>query len=103
MWKRGAHFTDHAFHNNGLAITEDMGLEKTTGLASDRYKFSTPSLRDISKTAPYMHDGRFATLEEVVDHYNAPPTLSETLDPNLAKHRADLELSEGDKAAWLPS
>ncbi len=97
----GAHFTDHAFHNNGLTITEDIGLAETTGLASDRYKFSTPSLRNVSKTAPYMHDGRFATLEEVVDHYNAPPTLSETLDPNLAKHRGGLGLSESDRAALV--
>jgi cytochrome c peroxidase len=97
----GAHFTNHAFHNNGLAITDDIGLGRTTGLASDRYKFSTPSLRNVSKTAPYMHDGRFSTLEEVLDHYNAPPTLSETLDPNIAKHELGLRLSDGDKAALL--
>ncbi|MCB1095010.1 MAG: cytochrome C peroxidase [Verrucomicrobiae bacterium] len=97
----GAHFTDHGFHNNGLAPTTDMGLEKTTGLASDRFKFSTPSLRNIAITAPYMHDGRFATLEEVIDHYDAAPVLSETLDPNLAKHRGGLGLSVDDKAALV--
>lgn len=97
----GAHFTDHGFHNNGLAVTEDVGLAKTTGRESDRFKFSTPSLRNISKTAPYMHDGRFTTLEAVVDHYNAPAALSETLDPNLAKHRGGLGLTDEDKAALL--
>jgi cytochrome c peroxidase len=97
----GADFTDHSFHNNGLSTTEDVGLEKTTGLASDRYKFSTPSLRNIARTAPYMHDGRFATLEEVIEHYNAPPTRSATLDPNLAKHPQGLGLEEQDKAALI--
>ncbi|BDS07178.1 hypothetical protein NT6N_22180 [Oceaniferula spumae] len=94
----GALFTDHSFHNNGLTPTEDLGLETTTGKESDRYKFSTPSLRNIALTAPYMHDGRFKTLEEVIDHYNAPPTLSPTLDPNLAKHPQGLGLSDSEKA-----
>lgn len=97
----GVHFTDHGFHNNGLAVTEDIGLAETTGRSSDRFKFSTPSLRNISLTAPYMHDGRFATLEEVIEHYNAPPALSETLDPNIAKHPGGLGLSEEDKAALV--
>lgn len=97
----GALFTDHAFHNNGLTPTDDIGLEKTTGKPSDRYKFSTPSLRNVALTAPYMHDGRFATLEEVVDHYNDPVALSDTLDPNLAKHPGGLGLSEADKAALI--
>lgn len=97
----GAHFTDHGFHNNGLKTTADVGLEKTTGLPSDRFKFSTPSLRNISRTAPYMHDGRFTTLEEVIGHYDAPPVLSETLDPNLAKHKTGLGLAKEDKAALV--
>ncbi|MEP2774303.1 MAG: MbnP family protein [Luteolibacter sp.] len=97
----GALFTDHSFHNNGLATTEDLGLESTTGKATDRYKFSTPTLRNIALTAPYMHDGRFATLEEVIEHYNSPVPLSETLDPNLAKHPQGLGLSEEDKTALL--
>ncbi|MEP4077665.1 MbnP family protein [Haloferula sp.] len=97
----GALFTDHSFHNNGLATTDDIGLEKTTGKASDRYKFSTPSLRNIALTAPYMHDGRFATLEEVIDHYNADFERNETLDPNLAKHPQGLGLSDDDKKALI--
>ena len=46
----------------------------------------TPSLRIIARTGPYMHDGRFATLEEVNEHDSSPPVRSATLDPNLAKH-----------------
>lgn len=97
----GALFSDHSFHNNGLSPTQDLGLEGTTGKASDRYKFATPSLRNVALTAPYMHDGRFATLEEVVAHYNEPATRTDTLDPNLAKHPNGLGLSKGDQAALV--
>jgi cytochrome c peroxidase len=97
----GALFTDHGFHNNGLATTDDIGLEKVTGMSSDRYKFSTPTLRNIALTAPYMHDGRFATLEEVIDHYNSGFTRNETLDPNLAKHPKGLGLTDDDKKALV--
>lgn len=97
----GALFTDHGFHNNGLATTDDIGLEKVTGKPSDRHKFSTPSLRNIALTAPYMHDGRFSTLEEVIDHYNSGFTRNETLDPNLAKHPHGLALTDADKKALV--
>jgi cytochrome c peroxidase len=53
---------------------------------ADRGKFKTPSLRNIARTAPYMHDGRFATLEQVVEHYSSGVRRTATLDPNLAKH-----------------
>ncbi len=83
----GALFTDHGFHNNGLAIDEhDTGRHRVTGAALDRGTFATPSLRNIALTAPYMHDGRFATLEEVLDHYSEGVRRTDTLDPNLAKH-----------------
>ena len=97
----GAHFTDHSFHNNGIAPSDDIGLEAVTGSAADRYKFSTPSLRNIAKTSPYMHDGRFSTLDEVIDHYNDSPASTETLDPNIAKHRSGLRLSDQDKSALV--
>jgi len=97
----GALFSDHQFHNNGLSQTDDLGLGKITEKASDNYKFSTPSLRNIALTAPYMHDGRFATLEEVIDHYNDGFKRSSTLDPNLAKHPTGLSLSEADKKALI--
>lgn len=83
----GALFTDHGFHNNGLAIDErDTGRHRVTGAALDRGTFVTPSLRNIALTAPYMHDGRFSTLEEVLDHYSEGVQRTDTLDPNLAKH-----------------
>lgn len=97
----GAHFTDHSFHNNGLSTTDDVGLAAITGNPADRYKFATPTLRNITLTAPYMHDGRFATLEEVITHYNTPIPPSETLDPNIAKHPLGLNLSEADKKALI--
>ncbi len=70
------------FHNNGLDSTAelDAGLMDVTGNPEDRGRFKTPSLRNIALTAPYMHDGRFQTLEEVLDHYNENVKKSETLD-----------------------
>jgi cytochrome c peroxidase len=56
-------------------------LQKTTGLTSDKGKFKAPTLRNIALTAPYMHDGRFNTLEEVLEHYNEHIQPSATLDP----------------------
>ena len=53
----------------------------------------------IDRTAPYMHDGRFATLEEVVEHYNGPMHRSATLDPNLAKHPEADEMGLDDLEA----
>ena len=59
------------FHNNGLdSIPKDMGIEALTGLPGDRGRFKAPTLRNIALTAPYMHDGRFKTLNEVIDHYS---------------------------------
>ncbi|MEO6523110.1 MAG: cytochrome c peroxidase [Mucilaginibacter sp.] len=59
------------FHNNGLdSVPIDNGIQDITGLASDKARFKVPTLRNIALTAPYMHDGRFKTLAEVVDHYS---------------------------------
>ncbi len=71
------------FHNNGLDTDEnlDKGLQKVTGKEYDKGKFRAPSLRNIALTAPYMHDGRFATLEEVLEHYDEHIQMSQTLDP----------------------
>ena len=61
-----------AFHNTGLleAGGSEIGLQKVTGQSTDFGKFKTPSLRNIALTAPYMHNGKFTTLEDVLDHYN---------------------------------
>ncbi len=89
----GVLLTDNAFHNNGLdTIPEDTGLEEVTHSEFDRGKFKTPTLRNIELTAPYMHDGRFRTLEEVIDFYSEGLQPSKTIDPlmkairNRGKH-----------------
>ncbi|MBE2286002.1 MAG: cytochrome C peroxidase [Prosthecobacter sp.] len=83
----GTLFTSQPFANNGLDLADDdLGRMAVTQNEADRGKFKTPSLRNIARTAPYMHDGRFATLEQVVEHYSNGVRRSPTLDPNLAKH-----------------
>lgn len=80
-------WTDNDFHNNGLdVVLTDLGLGDITGNATDNGKFKTPSLRNLSYTAPYMHDGRFATLEEVITHYSVGvEPSSPNIDP-LMQH-----------------
>ena len=99
----GANFSTHGFANNGLdADFKDSGRYEVTKKAGDKGKFAVPSLRNVALTAPYMHDGRFPTLEEVVEHYSRGVKRSTTLDPNLAKHPAGgLNLSAADKAALV--
>lgn len=96
-------FTNGQFMNNGLALAAaDLGRMAVTKSAADRGKFKTPSLRNVAVTAPYMHDGRFATLEDVIEHYDHGVQRTETLDPNLAKHPATgLGLTAEDKAALV--
>jgi cytochrome c peroxidase len=99
----GPLFQSQAFANNGSdGAFADIGREKVTGKASDRGKFAVPSLRNIALTAPYMHDGRFRTLEEVVEHYSTGVPRSATLDPNLAKHPdGGVPLTGADKRALV--
>jgi cytochrome c peroxidase len=59
------------FANNGSAVKADEGLSVETKQPQDRGRFRVPTLRNIALTAPYMHDGRFATLEDVIEHYVA--------------------------------
>lgn len=67
----GFNFTNYSFENNGLYVNyKDSGRMRLTHLESDRARFKVPTLRNISLTAPYMHDGSIKTLEEVVNHYN---------------------------------
>lgn len=82
----GPHFSDFKFRNNGLPVMPDLkdfGRFEVTGKDEDRLLFSTPSLRNVAITPPYMHDGRFAKLEDAVAHYNKPPSRSPTLDSKL--------------------
>jgi cytochrome c peroxidase len=65
-------FSDFNYHNNGLSVDpfiNDSGRAHITGLPQDRFYFKTPSLRNVAFTGPYMHDGRYTTLQECLDHY----------------------------------
>ena len=99
----GPLFQSQTFANNGLdSVFKDIGRAKVTGKTSDTGKFATPSLRNIALTAPYMHDGRFAKLEDVVEHYSTGLKRGETLDPNLAKHPSGgIRLSDADQKALV--
>ncbi|MEE4001771.1 cytochrome c peroxidase [Tenacibaculum sp. FZY0031] len=93
-------WTDNKFHNNGLDETfTDLGLGAVTGDPNDNGKFRSPSLRNLKFTAPYMHDGRFTTLEEVINHYSEGLKLSATIDPLMKKaNQGGVQLSNKDKA-----
>jgi cytochrome c peroxidase len=70
------------FSNNGLDATfTDIGRGAITGDPNDNGKFKVPTLRNIALSAPYMHDGRFKTLDEVIEHYSTGIHQSSTLDP----------------------
>lgn len=96
-------FQSQSFANNGLDdVFSDIGRAKVTGKSSDIGKFAVPSLRNIALTAPYMHDGRFQTLDEVVEHYCTSIKRSPTLDPNLARHPdGGVPLNATDKKALV--
>lgn len=100
------------FSNNGLDSDEELspGLSEVTGKSEHRGLFKTPTLRNIALTAPYMHDGRFDTLEDVLDHYNEGIQASATLSPVIreadnegleATGRISLNLSEEEKVAII--
>ena len=81
-------FTDGSFHNNGLdtSFENDRGRARITEDDHDAGKFKVPSLRNAELTSPYMHDGRFKTLENVLDHYADNVKDSPTLDPLLKQN-----------------
>ncbi|GAA4972049.1 cytochrome-c peroxidase [Algibacter aquimarinus] len=93
-------WTDNVFHNNGLDETfSDLGLGRVTGDPADNGKFRSPSLRNLEFTAPYMHDGRFTTLEEVINHYSDGLKNSPTIDPLMKKvAQGGVGLTTKDKA-----
>jgi cytochrome c peroxidase len=93
-------WTDNDFHNNGLDATfTDLGLGGVTGNPADNGKFKTPSLRNLIFTAPYMHDGRFQTIDEVLDFYSTGVQMSSTIDP-MMEHAANggVQLTAQEKA-----
>jgi len=97
----GANFENDLYMNNGLdpeGSFNDIGREAVTNNPMDKARFKVPSLRNIELTAPYMHDGRFSTLEEVVDHYNEGIHPSPSLDQALlATSETGLFLTDQNK------
>jgi cytochrome c peroxidase len=84
----GLNFTTNAYHNLGVGMDKpnpDEGRFKVTRNPLDWGAFKTPTLRDISRTAPYMHDGSLKTLEEVVDFYDRGGTPNKNLDERMKK------------------
>ena len=107
-------FSDDSLQNTGIGVVDgksEPGRQAVTGLAADAGKFKVPTLRGLTMTAPYMHDGSLATLEEVVEFYrrggNPNPGLSEKIKPlddmtdedaaNLVAFLKALTRSESDK------
>jgi cytochrome c peroxidase len=81
-------FTNAGFANNGLPIDpllKDIGRYNLTHLAEDSMMFKVPSLRNLSYTFPYMHDGRFNTLNEVMNHYTKGIQKGKSLSPYLSE------------------
>jgi len=79
-------FTDYTFRNIGLAMDtalQDSGRAGITGQKQDRMKFKVPTLRNIEMTPPYMHDGRFRTLHQVLDHYAKGKSQGQNVDPDV--------------------
>jgi cytochrome c peroxidase len=99
----GILFTDFSYRNNGLdSIFTDPGRNRITAFIDDLGKFQVPSLRNVAVTAPYMHDARFASLKEVLDHYDGKVLDSPSLDPSLKKgKRLGIPLEEPDKDAII--
>ncbi|MFN8066357.1 MAG: cytochrome c peroxidase [Vicinamibacterales bacterium] len=101
----GTNFTDEKLHNTGIAWVPasseagasgrfvDDGAFEVTGKPEDRGAFKTPTLREVGRTAPYMHDGSLATLEEVVDYYDRGGRPN----PNLDRDMQRLDLPDEDK------
>lgn len=105
----GANFTDEKLHNTGVAWAPaneqagtpghflDEGGAGVGGLPATRGAFKTPTLRDVARTAPYMHDGSLATLEDVIDFYNRGGRANPNLDPDVEP----LDFSDEDKKSLV--
>jgi cytochrome c peroxidase len=97
----GPLLSDESFHNTGVAWQDgrflDPGRAAVTGRAGDRGAFKTPTLREIARTAPYMHDGSLARLTDVIEFYDHGGRPNPNLDPEIRP----LRLTAGEKAALL--
>ncbi len=106
-------FSDFSFHNIGIGMEKekaDLGRYEITKIVGDKGAFKTPTLREIARTGPYMHDGRFKTLEEVVDYYDKGGFANPQLDEGIfalnlkPEEKTDLVkfLTEGLSSASYP-
>jgi cytochrome c peroxidase len=90
-------FTNNTFQNNGLPLDStlmDYGRGVITGKPKDNRKFKVPTLRNIEFSFPYMHDGRFTSLYQVLNHYNSGIEFTETLHKDL---KGGVKLSDDEK------
>jgi len=99
-------FTDNSFRNNGVRVNpsiNDKGREEVSGDEEDRYKFKVSTVRNVALTAPYMHDGSIATLEDVLDFYSSGINDSPTLDPLLRQKngRVGIPMTSDEKKAII--
>lgn len=101
---KGELFSDFTFRDNGLKqnLQRDAGRYEITLNETDKGKFKVPSLRNLTYTLPYMHDGRFQTLEQVLDHYTQGVQNNANLDPLLKQNgKLGIDLSETEKKQIL--
>jgi cytochrome c peroxidase len=98
---QGPIFSDERFHNTGVAWLDgqlaDPGRFAVTGRDSDQGAFKTPTLREVERTAPYMHNGSLPTLEDVVEFYNRGGNANLHLDEELRP----LNLDDDEKKALI--
>ncbi len=101
----GSLFTDETYRNNGLEIyfrSTDFGRFNISELEEDKHKYKVPSLRNVELTGPYMHDGRFRTLEAVMRHYNEGVNDTPNLDKSLKNgQRLGIPLSEDEQTKLI--
>jgi cytochrome c peroxidase len=93
----GPNLTDERFHNTGIGTADEPGHFATSRDPGDRGAFKTPSLREVARTPPYMHDGSLATLDEVIDYYDKGGRANANLDAEIRK----LQLSAAEKKALV--
>ncbi|MBS1735683.1 MAG: cytochrome-c peroxidase [Bacteroidetes bacterium] len=97
-------FTDNTFRNNGLPLNsfiKDFGRMRISNESKDSLKFRVPSLRNVGVTQPYMHDGRFYSLGQVIEHYRTGIQQSPTLDSSLREGIAFTKLEKYDLIIFL--
>ncbi len=96
-------FTDNSYRNNGIlpdTSLNDIGRGKITNQETDNYKFKVPSLRNIEMTFPYMHDGRYKKLKDVLNHYSSKNHNS-TVDSEIKKIGELSDIERKDIIAFL--